>query len=109
MKAKEEKEKDSLAKYLTKQKQDNERENKLRMERHRSMEDIKHHAEEKNNQKERILKQAEERMQRRIDSLLEKQKQADERLEKQKEQERIRKILRQEFITLNNQSKQFNR
>jgi len=60
-------------------------------------------------QKDRILRQAEERMQDKINVWLQKQKQADLRLEKLKEQERLQEILRKEFITLNNQSKFFNK
>jgi len=71
--------------------------------------EIQKQANQKNEQKDRILKQAEERMQRKIDGWLQKQKEADKRLEKLKEQERVRDILRREFIALNNQSKYYNK
>ena len=109
MKAKEDQEREDLARYLDKQRIDLERENNMKKEKHRSMENIRDQAEHKNVQKDRILKQAEERMQHRINNLLEKQKAADERLAKQKEQEAMKEMLRREFITLNNQSKMFNR
>lgn len=109
MKAKEDQERNDLARYLDKQHKDLERENNLKKEKLRSMENIRDQAENKNVQKDRILKQAEERMQNRINSLVEKQKAADERLAKQKEQEAMKEMLRREFITLNNQSKMFNR
>lgn len=73
------------------------------------MKDIRQQAEQKDVQKERILKQAEERMQKRIDSYLDKQKQAEDRLEKLKEHERIKEILRREYINLNNESKNVNK
>lgn len=73
------------------------------------MNEIQKQANQKNEQKDRILKQAEERMQRKIDGWLQKQKEADKRLEKLKEQERVRDILRREFIALNNQSKYYNK
>jgi hypothetical protein len=66
-------------------------------------------AENKNQQKERILKQAEDRMQEKINNWLEKQKEADKRLEKLKEEEHFKEVLRKEFITLNNQSKFYNK
>ena len=73
------------------------------------MNEIQKQANQKNEQKDRILKQAEERMQRKIDGWLQKQKEADKRLAKLKEQERVRDILRREFIALNNQSKYYNK
>lgn len=41
--------------------------------------------------------------------MLEKQKEADQRFCKMKEQERFNEILRKEFITLNSQSKFYNK
>ena len=81
----------------------------LKREKHKALLDIKKQADSKNMQKDRILKQAEERMQQKINVWLQKQREADMRLEKLKEQKRIRDILRKEFITLNNQSKYFNK
>lgn len=109
MKAKEEKEQRDLAKFLEKQHQDYEREMTLKKERHKSLMDIRAQADAKNQQKDRILKQAEDRMQMKINHWLEKQKEADKRLEKMKEQEHFQEILRKEFITLNNQSKFYNK
>lgn len=109
MKAKEEQERRDLARFLEKQHQDFEREMTLKREKHKSLKDIRAQAEAKNQQKDRILKQAEDRMQKKIDHWLEKQKEADKRLEKMKEQERFKEILRKEFITLNNQSKFYNK
>ena len=43
-------------------------------------------------------------MKHKIDTWMETQKEADERIEKLKEQERIRDILRKEFIIFNNQT-----
>lgn len=109
MKAKEEKEKEDLAKYLEKQQKDLEREMSLKRERNKSMKQIKMQAEDKNEQKERILKQAEERMQQKINNWLGKQNEAEKRLQKLKDQEKYKEILRKEFITLNNQSKYYNK
>lgn len=109
MKAKEEQEKRDLARFLEKQQVEMERDMALKRERNKSLKEIRMQAEEKNKQKERILKQAEERMQEKIDIWMEKQKEADKRLEKLKEQERFKEILRKEFITLNNQSKFYNK
>jgi hypothetical protein len=81
----------------------------LKKEKSKSLKDIRKHAEEKNDQKDRILVQAEGRMQKKIDQWLEKQKEADQRLLKQKEQEKMKEIIRKEFITLNNQSKFYNK
>lgn len=108
-KAKEEQEQKDLARYLQKQQKDYQREMIQKKEKAKALKDIKRQADEKNKQKDRILKQAEERMQQKINIWLDKQKEADLRLEKQKEQERIKEILRREFIQLNNQSKFYNK
>ena len=105
MKAKEEKEKEDLARFLEKQQLEAEREMTLKREKAKSLRDIRLQVEEKNLQKERILKQAEDRMQEKINNWLAKQKEADKRLEKLKEHEKFKEILRKEFIILNNQSK----
>jgi len=109
MKAKEEKEKRDLNRFLEKQQRDFEREMTLKKEKQKQLKSIRMHADDKNNQKDRILHQAENRMQEKIDSWLDKQKEADKRLAKLKEQEHFKEILRKEFITLNNQSKFFNK
>ncbi|CAI2361509.1 unnamed protein product [Moneuplotes crassus] len=108
-KAKEEQEQRDLARYLKKQQQDHERDLAKKKEKAKALRDIQRQAEEKNEQKDRILKQAEERMAKKINIWLDKQKEADKRLEKLKEQERVREILRREFIQLNNQSKFYNK
>ena len=109
MRAKDDKEKEDLARFLEKQQRDAERELCLKMEKAKSLKEIRLHVEEKNLQKERILKQAEDRMQEKIDHWMDKQKEADKRLEKLKEHERFKEILRKEFIILNNQSKFYNK
>lgn len=109
IKAKEEQEQKDLIRFLDKQQRDFERDMTLKKEKNKSLKDIRKHAEEKNKQKDRILSQAEHRMQKKIDMWLDKQKEADQRLEKLKEQEKMKDLIRKEFITLNNQSKFFNK